>query len=37
MLILDIIHRPALYLKHTIDNIRISLETFYVSATSLHS
>jgi hypothetical protein len=32
--ILDIIRRPAIYLKHTEDNDHTSLETRYVSATS---
>jgi hypothetical protein len=32
--ILDIIHRPVFYLKHLMDNVRTSQETYYVSATS---
>jgi hypothetical protein len=32
--ILDIIHRPAFYLKHTIGNVRTSQEAHYISATS---
>jgi hypothetical protein len=30
----DIIHRPAFYLEHMVDNIRTSQETHYVSAKS---
>jgi hypothetical protein len=26
--VLDIIHRPVFYLKHTMDNVRTSLETY---------
>jgi hypothetical protein len=33
--IMDIIHRSAFYLKHTMHNARTSQETLYVSATSL--
>jgi hypothetical protein len=33
--ILDIIHRPAFHLKHMVDNIHTSQETYYLSATSL--
>jgi hypothetical protein len=32
--IVDNIHRPVLYLKHTVRNVRTSPETHYVSATS---
>jgi predicted permease len=32
--ILNIIHRPVFYLKHTTGNVRTSQETHYVSATS---
>jgi hypothetical protein len=32
--ILDNIHRPVFYLKHTMDNVRTSQETRYASATS---
>jgi hypothetical protein len=31
--ILDIIHRPVFYLKHTMDNVRTSQKTRYVSTT----
>jgi hypothetical protein len=30
---MDIIQRPVFYLKHSMDNFRTSLETYYVSAT----
>jgi hypothetical protein len=32
--VLDIILHSVLYLKHTMDNVRTSLETHYFSATS---
>jgi hypothetical protein len=32
--VLDIIHRPVFYLKHTVDNIRTSQEAHHVSAMS---
>jgi hypothetical protein len=31
--ILDIIRRPAFNIKHTLDNVRTSQETHYISAT----
>jgi hypothetical protein len=32
--ILDIIHRPVFYLKHTMGNVRTSQEAHYLSAAS---